>query len=123
MAHPVGPLSAKQYATQRSVTRGTTVAGSRYDVAVTGSRDDFPNHFVGDLVHTDCVWVVVPRPAARTATPTATWLVSQFGVVYVQRPTHGLAFAVAAQYSTSRKCSTGLLQRPAGVTKKIRTGG
>jgi hypothetical protein len=31
-----------------------------YNVAVTESRDEFPNDFVGDLVHTDRGWVVVP---------------------------------------------------------------
>ena len=35
-------------------------------------RDDFPNHFVGDLVHTERGWVVVPPTCCPTATPTTT---------------------------------------------------
>jgi hypothetical protein len=31
---------------------------------VTGSRDEFPNHYVGDLVPTERGWVVVP-PTCR----------------------------------------------------------
>ena len=42
------------------------VGGSGYNVAVAERRDDFPNHFVGDLVPTDRGWVVVP-PTCRPA--------------------------------------------------------
>jgi hypothetical protein len=45
----------------------------RYNRAMTARRDDFPNNFVGDLVHTDRGWVVLcRRRAARSATTTAT---------------------------------------------------
>jgi hypothetical protein len=40
--------------------RTLVVGGSGYNVAVAESRDEFPNHFVGDLVHTERGWVVVP---------------------------------------------------------------
>jgi hypothetical protein len=37
------------------------VGGPRYNIAVAESpRDEFPNNFVGDLVHTERGWVVVP---------------------------------------------------------------
>jgi hypothetical protein len=37
------------------------VAGLGYNVAVAEPpRDEFPNNFVGDLVHTERGWVVVP---------------------------------------------------------------
>jgi len=37
------------------------MGGSGYSGRVAGPRrEDFPNNFVGDLVHTDRAWVVVP---------------------------------------------------------------
>jgi hypothetical protein len=68
----VGPLA--RYNTLRSVTiypglpvseslsdlRTLIVGGSGYNVAVSDPRDEFPNNFVGDLVHTERGWVVVP---------------------------------------------------------------
>jgi hypothetical protein len=40
--------------------RAFIVGGSGYNVAVADPRDEFPNHFVGDLVPTERGWVVVP---------------------------------------------------------------
>jgi hypothetical protein len=40
--------------------RTLIVGGSGYNVAVAHPRDEFPNHYVGDLVPTDRGWVVVP---------------------------------------------------------------
>ena len=67
------PLGAKQYATRRSVLTECTglrnpcpilrtliVGGSGYNLAVADPREDFQNNFVGDLVPTECGWVVVP---------------------------------------------------------------
>jgi hypothetical protein len=49
------------------------VGSARYNAAVSDfRRDDFPNDFVGDLMHTERGWVVGRRGAARTAAPTAT---------------------------------------------------
>jgi hypothetical protein len=40
--------------------RPSPVGGPGYNVAVAEPRDEFPNHFVGDLVPTERGWVVVP---------------------------------------------------------------
>lgn len=104
-------------------------------------RDDFPNNFVGDLVRTDRGWVVVPPtccpdgheseieapyPCGKTntaASPTGIDPVCDPARSANGSSSYSLRMSAVLQYSTRWKSSTGLLQRPAGITKKIRTGG
>jgi len=47
-----------------SQTRSVSVGGLGYEVGMAGShRDDFPKHFIGDLVPTARGWVIVPPTA------------------------------------------------------------
>lgn len=50
----------KLFSTSHSATNARPVGGSGYNIAVAEPRDEFPNNFVGDLVHAERGWVVVP---------------------------------------------------------------
>lgn len=64
--------------------RTLIVGGSGYNVAVAEPRDDFPNHFVGDLVPTDRGWVVAANVLPGWPRLHRPRLVSLCGVVRMQ---------------------------------------
>jgi hypothetical protein len=45
------------------------VGGSGYNVAVAEPHDEFPNNYVGDFVHDERGWVVVPPTCGAPITP------------------------------------------------------